>query len=568
MTRRQRTAAVLLRSIAIAIAVAALIDPVFTLQRPLPARVVLVNLTHRDVGGLAAELRAIDPDLAVRLPDHHRLPCGSDERCVVAADGSRDADAPADLDSPMALIRMAEEDGPNVAIDSATVNASQFAGAAGAARITVSGRGVVNQRTVIRIFDGGAVVGSAPVEWKADASHVVDVPWWPIAGGARVLRIEADVDGGDAVAYDHGIEVPITVVNRPAAALVFDARPSWGSTFVRRALEDDPRFAVEHRARVAPALTAGTANGRLDAAVLERTPLLIVGAPDALTGADVDLIDRFVRVRGGSVILLPERVPSGAAARLFPGAWSEQLRAEPEQVGALRATELLRPRQTPLGTEMLSPVVIASPVGRGRTIVSGAMDAWRHRDADAAAFDRFWRSVAAEGAAAGEPLLVQFEEAPAPRGSRAAFIVRHRAMTPPDRYDAAAVVRCGPSADQIRLWPAGPRGVFRGELPIGETACAIEVTVNDAIQTAAIAAVDRRRRPATATLATLERAARASGGIVTDEDNLAPIHALNTSAAAAIAGAAVHPMRSWYWMLPFALCLSAEWWLRRRAGLR
>jgi hypothetical protein len=29
-----------------------------------------------------------------------------------------------------------------------------------------------------------------------------------------------------------------------------------------------------------------------------------------------------------------------------------------------------------------------------------------------------------------------------------------------------------------------------------------------------------------------------------------------------------HPMRSAWWMLPFALCLSAEWWLRRRRGLR
>jgi hypothetical protein len=28
------------------------------------------------------------------------------------------------------------------------------------------------------------------------------------------------------------------------------------------------------------------------------------------------------------------------------------------------------------------------------------------------------------------------------------------------------------------------------------------------------------------------------------------------------------PMRSVWWMLPFAACLSAEWWLRRRRGLR
>jgi hypothetical protein len=29
-----------------------------------------------------------------------------------------------------------------------------------------------------------------------------------------------------------------------------------------------------------------------------------------------------------------------------------------------------------------------------------------------------------------------------------------------------------------------------------------------------------------------------------------------------------HPMRSGWWMLPFAVLLAAEWWLRRRVGLR
>jgi hypothetical protein len=28
-----------------------------------------------------------------------------------------------------------------------------------------------------------------------------------------------------------------------------------------------------------------------------------------------------------------------------------------------------------------------------------------------------------------------------------------------------------------------------------------------------------------------------------------------------------HPMRSMWWLLPFALALSSEWWLRRRRGL-
>jgi hypothetical protein len=29
-----------------------------------------------------------------------------------------------------------------------------------------------------------------------------------------------------------------------------------------------------------------------------------------------------------------------------------------------------------------------------------------------------------------------------------------------------------------------------------------------------------------------------------------------------------HPMRSAWWILPFALVLGAEWWMRRRSGLR
>jgi hypothetical protein len=29
-----------------------------------------------------------------------------------------------------------------------------------------------------------------------------------------------------------------------------------------------------------------------------------------------------------------------------------------------------------------------------------------------------------------------------------------------------------------------------------------------------------------------------------------------------------HPMRSVWWIVPFGACLSAEWWLRRRRGLR
>jgi hypothetical protein len=102
----------------------------------------------------------------------------------------------------------------------------------------------------------------------------------------------------------------VTVAVSRSAVLVFDARPSWSSTFVRRALEDDARFTVGYRTRLAPAISAGTAHGRLDAAALDAAAVTVVGGVDALTAGDVALLDQYVKVRGGTLVLLPERLPS------------------------------------------------------------------------------------------------------------------------------------------------------------------------------------------------------------------------------------------------------------------
>lgn len=566
-----------LRTIAIAIAVAALIDPGFGVARQRHLPLVIVDLAEADLSPIEERLRAFQADVAVRAPEDWRLPCGADERCVVAADGSQNASVARDLGA-VSLIVVGRDQRPNLSLESATVSGSFHGSAAGAVRVAVRGDGVSGRRAMIRVRDGDAVIGSAPLEWAADGVQTTDVAFWPIAHGARVVAIEAALEGGDATAFDNVIDVPVTVIDRKLALLVFDTRPTWSSTFVRRALEDDPRFLVDHRARLAPALTAGTPTARLDAESLDRTPLLIVGAPDALSDADVQLIDRFVRVRGGSVILLPERAPSGAAARLFPGEWVEQLVARPEQVGPLRAAELLRPRAITLGALTLSPVVVATPVGNGRIVVSGAMDAWRHRDADAAAFDRFWTSLAAESASFGEKLRITFADAIASPGGRMPFTVRLHAMTAPEVFEASAVRRCSASssdesaaaarAEQVRLWPAGAAGVFHGELPAGQGgSCTIEASVNGVTASAAIAVAGKRRGAVPETLTQLERAARASGGVVTDEDNLEPIRALNDAAAPVTAVEPVRPMRSPLWLMPFVGCLSIEWWLRRRHGL-
>jgi hypothetical protein len=218
--------------------------------------------------------------------------------------------------------------------------------------------------------------------------------------------------------------------------------------------------------------------------------------------------------------------------------------------------------------------VAIAPTGSGRIVISTAMDAWRYRD-DAGAFDRFWRSVVAEGASAGAPLRLEFENNLGTPGSRQPFTVRYRSMALASAVEASAVARCD-HAQAIRLWPAGAPGVLRGELPIaGGTSCTVEATVNDATVTRGIAVSGAPSHPVDETLATLERHARATGGIVI---RLRPSGATARQAVEEVVQATsrpavqtkwdVYPMRAAWWILPFAGCLSAEWWLRRRNGLK
>ncbi len=568
-----------LRAVAVLIAVAALVDPVMTLARSAPRSAVIARLASSAAGPVERALRSAFPDVewVARNPDGGRLPCVQDEPCVIVADGSVDVEVPDDVAGPVSLITLGPAPGPNVGIRSAAASIAQHAAAAGSIRVEMTGTAMAGRRTELRVSDGAAIVGSAVHEWKADGAAAIDLPWWPLGDGPRALRVEAVPFAGEASLRDNAVSLGVSVSSTRARVLVFDPRPSWASTFVRRALEDDPRFLVEHQTRLGPSLSAGTAGGRLDRRTLDAAPVVIVGAPDGLIAGEVDLLDRFVRVRGGVLILLPDRAPSGAAARLFHGRWSEHLEASPSAIGALQASETIRlldpsPVDVVLGSVKGSPAVVLSPSGDGRIVVSGAMDAWRYRDADGGAFDRFWRSVVLESATAGAPLRLDLATPVAAPGSAVSFEVRHR------RMDAAAVTAitatagCGDRpARVIRLWPKGPAGVFTGTLPIdGTEACAITVAIDGgASVTGGIAVTTGATRSVSAVIAKLARYASSTGGVIVapgDEGKVA--QAIGSAALQKETNVPVHPMQSPWWMLPLVACLGAEWWLRRRAGLR
>lgn len=577
---------VALRSIAIVIAIAGLIDPAWTTARTPSQRLVAIRLTATPPVDIEQALRANLPGWEIESRGFEtRLPCGTGERCVVIADGSVEAAIPDDLSDPLSLITVLSGGEPNVSVTSVAMS-SAHQGAAGVARVALTGSRVDGTRSEIRILDGTAVVGSMSHQWSGVSPVTLDVPWWPLDTGARALRVEVTPLAGEQTTIDNHIDTGVNVATTRAPVLVFDARPSWSSTFVRRALEDDARFTVGYRTRLAPSLSAGTANGRLDTAALDLAAAVVIGGPDALTSGDVTLLEQFVGVRGGTLVLLAERAPSGPWSRLVPGVWTEHLAAKPERVGPLQASEVLRADRSPVTATSVArsgsaPVILVSPSGNGRIVVSGAIDAWRYRDLDTGSFDRFWRSLIADAAAWGEGTQLTFERTLLARGSRARFTVRDRRMTPPESSEASAVMRCvsqsGTStatpdgaAMTIRLWPAGAAAAFTGEVPLARGgSCTIEATVNDRLTTGSIAVADTPMTGVVQTLARLERSVMASGGAIAragEEANLA--RALSSATAPAPIVTAVNPMRATWWMLPFATCLSIEWWLRRRGGLK
>jgi hypothetical protein len=303
--------------------------------------------------------------------------------------------------------------------------------------------------------------------------------------------------------------------------------------------------------------------------------VLVIGGPDALTAADVELIDTFVRVRGGTLILLPEQRIAGPAERLFAGTWTEHLLANPERLGALYASEMLRATDVPLASVLArsssSPVIVSVPAGNGHVIISGAMDAWRYRDKDAGGFDRFWRSVSAEGAAAGAGLSVTVDRLLTASSMRTAFTIHDRRMTPITESQASAVLRCGDQpATVVRLRPTGMIGEFTGEASAhGPGPCTIEAVADGRQRSASFAIAGHPARGTSATLTKLVNAVgKTRGTVVNSGDEATLVTAIEGDRQPSSRVVSTHPLRAPWWMVPFAACLTAEWFLRRRDGLR
>jgi hypothetical protein len=549
----------ILRAVAIAIAILAYIDPVITRQLPQPPPLTIVTLRAEDVSHAERLQRrwSANYDVTIRIADPASLAagCPSSGGCVLVSRG----EVPRRLTAGAVVIgalRVGTQEAER-SLDDVEVPHTVHRDASSSIHVAL-------KRPVPRVdvFDGDVLVGSA----EPGESLEVDVTWVPLGGGARALRV---------VAGDDAEDVGVVVETTPAPVFLYEPEPTWSGTFVRRAIEDDPRFAVVGRTRVAPPVTVTRgAGGPLSAAAIGDAATVVVTAPHALGPADVQVLDRFVTRRGGSLLVIPDQRPAGAVLQLLPRVTGQRRETQPRAVGALRVREWLT-FEPGAGTTALAdlagdPVVMSRTVGRGRVIISGALDAWRFRD-DESSFSTFWTGLAWEAAmAAGKPLQLRAEHVLVRPGEPLRVEAELQSFDDvPMPLSASGSMTCGGQREAVRWWPGGRPGTFTSVVrPHDGNHCELQLTVGD--KTASLPLVVRhdvqRGEPHPDVL---ETAVQAHGGVVADvgDGESVLIGRASAQLPAVEVSTPKFPMRSPYWLIVFAACLGSEWWLRRQAGL-
>jgi len=588
-----------LRLVAFAIAVAGIADPALTLSGASRARVAVLAL--RSAPPAAADVRErLVRDLS---PSYDVVPDATSDAAAAIVIGDRYPDG---LDWPggdTSAIRSSVPDGLPIAtvtipepvrtgVRIVRIDAPAEVPPATVIHLDVEleGRGAVGQTTGVSADVAGLEAGRASHRWTQDDERWragIDVV--PIGEPPYVVqvRLPPSPTGFSRTSAD----VVVDVRRDPFRVEFYDARPSWATTFVRRALEEDGRFQVATLSQTSRGVSAQTGGAvPLGDPRLDGFDVVVVGGLDRLSAADARSLDRYARERGGAVVLLPDqRIDAGPARDLTEGQeLIERLLEQPATLAvtppaaSLRASELLVLRSLMPVTEVIArvpgadasaaagaPVIVSIPRGDGRLLLSGAMDAWRYRASDDGAFDRFWQStIAGVALAVPPPIAIDTEPRLLQPGERAELTVRVRSR-------AVASVSASLDHDQpIRLLPDPQTGQYRGRFVARDTPGRSSVDVQ-ATGTRSLTASrpllvqsDVRRVSQTAGPGLGMLAASHRGIDVTPErlDGLRPF--LNGAIASHRVPLVRHPMRSTWWIVPFAGCLSAEWWLRRRRGLR
>lgn len=625
-----------LRAVAIVIAILGLVDPVLTLpwQQPAIVSVAIVDpatdetsplpqgaLSPRDAEALKARvIDALDDEFDVR-----EGPIAEPAAVVLIGDGRSPSAA-----SPVASLpaqRSADADNAAAAPLVAAVVPSPAANTARIIRIDapkrvhlsepvpvtvqIEARGLAGRTSAIVAHAGGLEVARATHKWPAGSAGVeraaINLAIPSLQTGPARFTISI-VDDAEDSTNGATADVAVEVHDRPLRVLFVNGRPSWATRFIERALDRDPRFTVSTTTRVSRGLTATSASApaSLAASDPDNFHVIVLGAPELVTKAEADILRAFVRVRGGLLIVAPDKMlePSNPALDLLPARkFTERLLDEPAALAPMFASEFAMLDALLPGAETLlrtgdavtgSPVIVGSPLGDGYAIVSGALDAWRYRDRAQDGFDRFWRdTISTRAAPVPEPVEITFDPVVAAPDTPIALRVRVRSSNPANGSSAgnAAVTssiaaRLAPAAPApapsaassppaptaIRLWPDARPSAYHGAInaPSRDGVYAVSVQLDGQTTLArGYFRVQHDARIARPAWPGLQAFVEARRGLLVTPDQLDRLSRhLREYVRPANTRHARHPLRSTWWILPFAACLGGEWLLRRRRGER
>jgi hypothetical protein len=590
------TLTTVLRSAAVTLAIAGVVEPSWESTRrvPVPVELQIVrNGSPAEVEAAARVRRRLDAALDGRVS----FTSDAEPLARVLVGAAMQPDPEATPTVPTSTVTLGDPSAPNLRIVEANDPAPVPAGWIATASATVEARGTSGTVSQIVLEHQGVELARREHAWSRSPERLeVSLPYaLPVEDASRltlrVLPADREADLGD-----NAVDLRSRSRARRLKVLAHEARPSWAATFVRRALERTAVFEVSTLVQLSKGLTveAGSPPPELTAESLVAFDAVLVGAPEELTSADVDALVRFARRRGGTVVLLPDRRPSGGYLASLGGmSFDEVLIDAPVELrsppgGGLRASELATPRGDVSGADILAstaqektprPVVLSWPLGAGRVILSGALDAWRFRGAGEGEFDRFWQARIAEAAMAA-PARLDLSVTPnfAAPGEEVTIRARLRPTEldeSPERTRAgpigARIVGEGGESRTLRPWPTPEAGAFEARLRAPRVGTYTVVAASgDLSADDRLTVSDDVRRPVAAEEDVVRMSrllSSATGGVSVGEHDLTPL--VNHLAGLA-PGQTVHrvrPTRTAGFVAVVGILLCLEWTLRRRKGL-
>jgi hypothetical protein len=462
---------------------------------------------------------------------------------------------------------------------------------------TIEAEGLAGAVTRIVLEQQGAEIASVEHTWSRSLERVdVSIPYAPPIDGLSRVTLRAIPHEREARAADNAVDLRARTRSRRLKVLSHEPRASWAAAFVRRALEENHAFEASAHVQVSRGLNviAGGAPATLTPEAIAPFEVILTGAPEELRPEDVRALRDFAERRGGTVVLLPDRRPSGEYLTLMPPLrFEETLVDKPIDLSGggrvwLRATELSLPRGDLRAAEALvsatvegvaHPAVISWRLGAGRVVLSGALDAWRFRADVDQDFARFWTTRIAEAAlTAPPPLSVSVTPSFAAPGEPLTIMARLRrtemdesaGRTHTPAMSARLLSKDGAAAP-LRLWPTAERGAFEAVLQAPRPGDYTVEAASGSLVAEDVLTVAADLKRVTPTDAALDDEARliatATGGVVVSVDAVTVLEDHLRSLARGRREVRLYPARSPWFAAAFVALLCLEWTLRRRRGL-